>query len=214
MLALYNNLYLAINCGGVMGIGTEGGIARSGASGQDARGDTRRPLSVARLSDAAAVAHELARLARLFDRARADFAATCQDGLERAAYLLLARLVAEGPQRLSALAEAVLSDPSTVSRQVATLVQLQLVERRPDPQDGRAARFTVTPAGQRVFAEHRRIRIQYTAAVLADWPAQEVHRLVHLLDRLNTGFADYRTQLAAAGPIDPAGPIGQRGSGS
>jgi len=136
------------------------------------------------------------RLVRLVDRTRADCAAQCRDGLERAAYLHLARLVAEGPQRLSTLAEAVHSDPSTVSRQVAQLVALELVQRHPDPQDGRAARLTVTEAGRKVFDEHRRIRNQHIAAVLADWPGQDVQRLVALLDRLNTDFETYRARPA------------------
>lgn len=152
--------------------------------------------AVSRLADADALGRELVRLVRLVDRTRADCAAQCREELERAAYLLLARLVDEGPQRLSTLAEAVHSDPSTVSRQVAQLVALELVQRHPDPQDGRAARLTVTEAGRRVFTEHRRIRNQHIAAVLADWPGQDVQRLVALLDRLNTDFESYRARPA------------------
>ena len=74
---------------------------------------------MSRLADTDALSRELVRLVRLVDRSRADFAAQCRDGVERAAYVLLARLVGEGPQRLSALAEAVHSDPSTVSRPVS-----------------------------------------------------------------------------------------------
>lgn len=151
---------------------------------------------MSRLADVDALSQELVRLVRLVDRTRADCATRCGEGLERAAYLLLARLVAEGPQRLSVLAEAVHSDLSTVSRQVAQLVALELVQRHPDPRDGRAARLTATEAGQRVFDEHRRIRNQHTAAVLAGWPAQDVQRLVALLDRLNTDFETYRARPA------------------
>lgn len=151
---------------------------------------------MSRLADADALGRQLMRLGRLVDRTRADCAAQCREGLERAAYLLLAHLEAEGPQRLSALAEAVHSDLSTVSRQVAQLVVLELVQRHPDPQDGRAARLTVTEAGRRVFDEHRRIRNQHMAAVLAGWPEQDVQRLVALLDRLNSDFETYRTRRA------------------
>ncbi|MGH3797403.1 MAG: MarR family winged helix-turn-helix transcriptional regulator [Pseudonocardiaceae bacterium] len=158
-----------------------------------------RGVDATQLADADALAHELARLMRLFERARADFATQCRDGVERAAYVLLAHLVADGPYRLSALAEAVYSDPSTVSRQVAHLVQRGLVERRPDPQDGRAARLSATEDGRRAFAEHRRIRNEHTAALLAGWPARDVHRLVGLLDRLSTNIEDYRAHLAATG---------------
>ncbi|HEX2300043.1 MAG TPA: MarR family transcriptional regulator [Pseudonocardiaceae bacterium] len=123
-----------------------------------------------------------------------------RDGVDGAAYVLLAHLVAEGPQRISALAEAVHSDPSTVSRQVAQLVQRGLVERRPDPRDGRAARLTATGAGRQVYDDHRLIRNQHTAAALAGWPAADIQHLVTLLGRLNTDFETYRTRLTAADP--------------
>jgi hypothetical protein len=67
----------------------------------------------------------LVRLIRLIDRSRAHHAATRDEyGMEHAAYVLLFHLVSEGPRRAGELAEAVHSDPSTLSRQVANLVQL------------------------------------------------------------------------------------------
>lgn len=143
------------------------------------------------------LAHQLVRLARLFERSRADFAARHGNGVERAGYVLLARLVTDGPARLCALAEAVYSDPSTVSRQVARLVRLGLVERCPDPRDGRAAQLSATDAGRQAFAEHRRIRRQHLAAALSGWSAPEVHRLSELLDRLNTDLENHRTARLA-----------------
>ena len=53
-------------------------------------------------------------------------------------HFLLVHLVKGGPQRSGALAEAVHSDPSTISRQVAHLVRLGLVERTADPEDREA----------------------------------------------------------------------------
>jgi DNA-binding MarR family transcriptional regulator len=79
------------------------------------------------------------------------------------------------------------------------LVESGLVARRPDPRDGRAAQLSATEAGRRVFAAHRRTRSQRTAAVVAGWPAEDVRRLVGLLDRLNTDFEHYRTYRAAGG---------------
>lgn len=148
--------------------------------------------SEARLADADALGHELVRLVRLVERARGDYAAQYGEGGERAAHLLLTRLVTDGPQRLCALADAVYSDPSTVSRQVAQLVSRGLVERRPDPQDGRAAQLSATEAGQRACDEHRRVRNQRIAAMLASWSPQDMRRLVGLLGRLNTDFEEYR----------------------
>jgi len=57
-------------------------------------------------------------------------------GFDRSAVILLKTLVALGPTRSSALAAAIHSDPSTVSRQVAALVGRGLLERRADQLDG------------------------------------------------------------------------------
>lgn len=104
------------------------------------------------------IGHELIRLIRLIERGKV--AKAREDGVERAAYVLLARLVIEGPHRSNALAEAVHSDPSTVSRQIATLVRIGYVERRPDPADGRASLLILTararafePVAARTMAE-------------------------------------------------------------
>jgi len=51
------------------------------------------------------------------------------DASERAAYVLHAGLVIEGPTRSNALAEAVHSDPSTISRQIGHLVKLGYVDQ-------------------------------------------------------------------------------------
>src|SRR5437868_6066116 len=68
-------------------------------------------------------------------------------GIDRTAMMLLGTLTSIGPVRSNALAEAVYSDPSTISRQVATLVKDGLIERRADPADGRASLLAVTEKG-------------------------------------------------------------------
>ena len=58
--------------------------------------------------------------------------------LQPASYLLLSHLAHEGPMRSSAIAESFGIDKGAISRQVQHLVDLGLVERMPDPADGRA----------------------------------------------------------------------------
>jgi DNA-binding MarR family transcriptional regulator len=113
-------------------------------------------------------------------------------GLDKAAFVLIASLVLRGPLRAGALAEAVHSDPSTISRQVAALVQQGLVERRPDQHDGRASVLAVTAEGQRVFDGFQRARCEHLAQMLAAWPDDDLLRLIELLERLNAAFEDYR----------------------
>jgi DNA-binding MarR family transcriptional regulator len=106
--------------------------------------------------------------------------------------MLLASLVCDGPRRASALADAVYSDPSTVSRQVAHLVRTGLVERRSDPEDGRVSVLAATEKGAEVLEEHRRRRNAAISAVVADWPEEDRHQFAALLTRF---AADYERRL-------------------
>jgi DNA-binding MarR family transcriptional regulator len=134
------------------------------------------------------VSGQLIRLVRLVDRRHAQYQAEHPDAVERATYFLLVHLVKGGPQRAGALAEAVHSDPSTISRQVAHLVRLGLVERMADPEDGRATLLTATDEGRRVFEENRRMRIERFAGLLSDWPVEDRRKFAELLDRFATAF--------------------------
>lgn len=145
------------------------------------------------------IGHQLIRLMRLVER-RHPGSKIGPDGVERAAYLLLARLVLDGPRRSNALAEAVHSDPSTVSRQVAVLVRVGLVERRSDPDDGRASLLAATAEGLRVFEANRDRRNREISALVADWDPADRLTLVRLLDRFTTGLEE------RALPEDPTTP--------
>lgn len=139
--------------------------------------------SEAELAVADGVGSALIRLVRLIERKRDRYHAEYPDSIERATYHLLAHLVLDGPRRASALAEAVHSDPSTISRQVASLVRLGYVERTADPEDGRATVLAATGEGRRVFEENRRARNQNLAELLTGWPESDRLALRELLGR-------------------------------
>jgi DNA-binding MarR family transcriptional regulator len=143
------------------------------------------------LAIAEELGHQLVRLVNMAGRAKAHLSAVAADGIERAAYALLAHLVREGPQRTTALAEAVHSDTSTVSRQVSALVQHGLVERKADPEDGRACLLVATESGRSTFDRAKAERTRYIAELLADWPQTDQRTLVMLLDRFNENFENY-----------------------
>ena len=152
-----------------------------------------------RLEFADRLGRQMVRLVRSITRAGAHFAAHEKAAVESAAYALLAQLILDGPRRTTALAEAMHSDPSTVSRQTATLVRLGLIERRPDPMDGRACLLAATTKGEEVFAEQRKRKREHLAVMLANWPAADLQRFTALLDRFNDDFETYRTQLFGLG---------------
>ena len=114
----------------------------------------------------------------------ARHAAGDPQGIELAAYALLFHLVKEGPRRASALAETACVDPSTVSRQVAGLVRAGLVERRPDPEDGRATLLAPTDEGLRVFQANRDRRNREIGAMTEHWDEADRVRLAELLEQL------------------------------
>ena len=101
------------------------------------------------------------------------------------AYPLLFNLRAQ-PMRVSALAEAVHSDVSTVSRQVSTLVDLGFVRRGPDPDDRRAQALSLTDEGEALLVAIREDRDRWLSGLLADWPREDVD-----------SFARYLQQFAA-----------------
>ncbi|MFE3546616.1 MarR family winged helix-turn-helix transcriptional regulator [Nocardia sp. NPDC059177] len=132
------------------------------------------------------IATQLVRLHRLRDRALAQ--AKDQSGLDPAGFVVLFRLTCDGPMRSGALADAVHSDASTVSRQVAQLVERGLVVRTADPDDGRATVLEVTPKGREAAERIRTRRQQNIALVTADWTAEELESFAALLTRF---VADY-----------------------
>ena len=81
--------------------------------------------------------------------------ASRNEGLTPAQTSALALLVREGPMRPGDMAEAEGVNPTMLSRILGHLAEAGLVEREPDPHDGRAARVRATAAGRRRIARLR-----------------------------------------------------------
>jgi DNA-binding MarR family transcriptional regulator len=155
------------------------------------------------LSTADAIGNQLIRLVRVMERRHAQYQAEHPDAVERATYYLLVHLVKDGPRRAGALAEAVRSDPSTISRQIGQLVRLGLVERTADPEDGRATVLAATAEGERVFEQNRRIRNETIAEMLEAWPAGDRHALAQLLTRFAASYEAFSPWAGADAPARP-----------
>ena len=85
-----------------------------------------------------------------------------QHDLTMAEYDVLLRLarVPDRALKMSVLAERVMRSPSGLTRLVDRLVRAGLVERHPDPDDRRATRATLTPAGARLLARAARSHLR------------------------------------------------------
>jgi len=149
------------------------------------------------------LAHELARHGRLLHVLKTQLSAPLPSGLDGAAFAVLMALAKGGPRRQGELAEATLLDPSTVSRYAAQLVRAGLVERRPDPADGRAVHLVATAQGTAFATEAVERRQSLIADLIKDWSQQDADTLVRLLRRLNDGMECRR---------DGAEPVGRTGT--
>jgi len=112
--------------------------------------------------------------------------------MDRAAYLLLHRLVSEGAENVNVLAERLGLDASTVTRQVAVLEKAGHVRRTRDPHDGRAVLVEPTDGGIDALAENRAERQALYGEVLGSWTRLDRALLAELLSRLNTDLSAYR----------------------
>lgn len=94
--------------------------------------------------------------------------------------------VAHQPSRLSVLAQAFHADLSTVSRQVSQLVELGMLRKEPDPEDGRASVLVITDDGLELCNRMRHRRDRWIDQVLSDWSEADRATFANLLGR----FAD------------------------
>jgi len=153
---------------------------------------------------AAALNTELIRHARLLHALKSSMATVAPEGLDLAAVGLLINLVRCGPRRQGELAELSFLDPSTVSRHVAQLARAGYLQRRADPQDGRAVQLVATADGERVaddLAERRQAMIR---EALDGWAPEDARRLVELLRRLNDDLDAFRPRLVKVLAEPPA----------
>lgn len=99
----------------------------------------------------------------LLRRLRTEDAAA---GMSAARLSALSVLVFGGARTMGELAAAEQVTPPTMTRLVASLAEAGLVERVPDPTDGRVVRVHATEAGRRVLEAGRDRRVAHLAGLL------------------------------------------------
>ncbi len=106
--------------------------------------------------------------------------------VDAGAYAVLLTIGRAGPLRLVELAEEFSLDKSTMSRQVTSLLELGLVARRPDPDDGRAFLLELSPDGRERLDAVSRARHEVWRERLGEWSTEEIGALADGLTRLAT----------------------------
>ncbi|GGR14753.1 MarR family winged helix-turn-helix transcriptional regulator [Streptomyces roseolus] len=146
---------------------------------------TDAPADPPREASLDVIQRELTAFAR---RARAA-AARVHPEIPLVSYTLLSHIEDRRGCRATDLAAHYLLDKSTVSRQLAGLEKLGLVERRPAPEDHRVQVLHPTEAGLAVLATAQANRRAAYQERLKDWSGEDLDR-----------FAGYLLRYNAAGP--------------
>ncbi|NHC46682.1 MarR family winged helix-turn-helix transcriptional regulator [Motilibacter aurantiacus] len=138
------------------------------------------------------VEQELTVLLRRARGTSQEFARQIHPELENDAYGLLIRLDQVDGARGTDLAAFFGVGKPTISRQVATLEKLGLVERHPDETDGRATVLKITEDGRARIRRMREARREYFGELLASWDEADVNLFAKLLHRYNETVFSYR----------------------
>lgn len=108
-------------------------------------------------------------------------------GLSAPRLSALSVIVFGGPVTITQLAAAEQVSPATVSRMVKDMEWEGLVERAPDPDDGRVSRIRATTKGSDLLQAGRRRRVEVLSDMLAKLPAADrrlLERAAPVLERL------------------------------
>lgn len=123
--------------------------------------------------------------ARLWDRVEADVRQI--SGLTLARYDVLMHLdLAGGRLGLNALAQAVVLSPSGLSKLLSRMERSGLVERRPDPDDARAAFATITGYGRDLVRKTRRKHHPFLQQIFGDaLDDRELATLIRIMEKIH-----------------------------
>lgn len=128
---------------------------------------------------------EVGVLIRRVKRVIGDRARAVHEDLQPASYLMLSFLVSSGPQRSSTLSERFGVDKGAISRQVQHLVDLGLVDRERDPEDGRAVLVSASPDAVHRMEAVGRDRRKWLDERLGGWSVTDLREFVTGLSRYN-----------------------------
>ena len=131
---------------------------------------------------------QMAVIGRRMRRVVAERAAAIDPSLGAIAYGVLEHLNRTGACRQSELVTALGSEKGAISRAVQQLVDLGLVARVADPDDGRAHQIAISPEGVGRLQDVVAARRASYAEKLADWSPDEIATFVATLARYNAAL--------------------------
>jgi len=128
----------------------------------------------------------ISRLQRLLSsrRINASMAEAAGVDLSQQSIEVLRALGGNDPMPVGDLARSARMDTGAVSRQLRTLEELGLVERRASEQHGSIVLVVATNSGRALARRYERVRGAHLSLALAEWDAEERLQLGRLLLRL------------------------------
>lgn len=138
-----------------------------------------------RLATLTALETEVGVLIRRARRVIGERARAVHPDLQALSYLMLGYVAGHGPVRASEVGAAFHIDKAAVSRQVQHLLDLGLLDRRPDPDDGRATLLSISEEGERRMAAVAEARRRWLDERLGEWSEDELTDFVATLGRYN-----------------------------
>lgn len=152
--------------------------------------NARRPAETSAGSDIESELVEvrlgISQLQRLLSsrRINAGMADAAGVALSQQSVEVLRALGSNDPMPVGELARAARMDTGAVSRQLRTLTDLGLAERRASEHHGSIVLVVGTPAGRALAARYERVRSAQLSRALAEWEPEERIELGRLLLRL------------------------------
>ncbi|MDZ5660757.1 MarR family transcriptional regulator [Nocardioides sp. zg-1308] len=143
-----------------------------------------------RADDLRRIEAEVGTLIRRVKRVMGERAREVHPDLHPMTYFILSHLAANGPMRGADLSDAFDMDKGGVSRQVQTLVDLGLVERKPAPEDRRAILLDASDEGRKRLAHMIQVRSERFDERLADWTDADLALFARQLATYNTALSD------------------------
>jgi DNA-binding MarR family transcriptional regulator len=146
--------------------------------------------STTRYDDLRRIEAEVGTLIRRVKRVMGERAREVHPNLHPMTYFLLTHLAKQGPMRAADLSDAFGMDKSGVSRQVQTLVDLGLVERRPAAEDRRAILLDASDEGRTRLETVARSRSDRFDQRLGAWSDDELSAFAAQLAAYNRALSD------------------------
>jgi len=147
------------------------------------RGTSKSPSAAER----GPVSHALFRVVRLHRMLAGQLLRDL--GLHRGQELLLMHLWDSGPVRQTELIAVLDSDSATITRMVQRLEKAGLVERAPDPRDGRATLISSTSAGDAIRTQIEQMWHDLEASTVGDLPPATLTPMLEALARIEANLS-------------------------